>query len=269
MSYSKIRGSKYYYELQNADKPETVLLVHGHPFDHTMWKYQIEDLKDFRLILPDLKGYGKTDFQFDKIFIEEQALDLALLLDELQIEKVHLIGLSMGGQIIIEFARLFPHRSKSLIICDSNPAAETEASYKVRQDLIQRMLLIGMNEYTNQDIYKYLHPETNEKQNEAYKHLYQMMTDTKLAGAIAAHKGRAERRDNLINLGKIDLPALILVGDKDFFTPVSEMEVVASKLKNSKLAVIENAGHMPNMEQPEAFNKAVKTFYAEIKVNRN
>lgn len=72
-----------------------------------MWDYQLNSLNNFRLILHDLKDYGKTDYNFDKIFIEEQALDLAILLDSLGIDKVHLIGLSMGGQIIQDNFRLF------------------------------------------------------------------------------------------------------------------------------------------------------------------
>src|SRR5438445_4248719 len=102
MQHIKIRGNNHFYEDLHPDKKDTVLLVHGHPFDHSMWKYQYDSLKNFRLILPDLKGYGKTDYNFPKIYIEEQALDMAFLLDALNIDKVHLIGLSMGGQIIVE-----------------------------------------------------------------------------------------------------------------------------------------------------------------------
>src|SRR2546423_12021848 len=105
MAYIKLRGNNHFFEDLHSNNKETILLVHGHPFDHTMWRYQYDTLKNFRLILPDLKGYGKTDHRFDKIYIEEQALDLAFLLDQLNIERVHLMGLSMGGQIIVEFAR--------------------------------------------------------------------------------------------------------------------------------------------------------------------
>src|ERR1700754_4909662 len=100
MNHIKIRGNTHYYKDLNAEQQHTILLVHGHPFDNSMWDYQLEVLGEYRLIIPDLKGYGKTDYQFDKIFIEEQALDLAILLDSLNIARVHLIGLSMGGQII-------------------------------------------------------------------------------------------------------------------------------------------------------------------------
>ena len=93
MNYLKIRGHKIAFEDLNPQSEEVILLVHGHPFDHTMWNYQHEALKDYRLLLPDLKGYGQSATNFEQIFIENQALDLALLLDELRIEKVHLIGL--------------------------------------------------------------------------------------------------------------------------------------------------------------------------------
>lgn len=264
MNHIKIRGNNHYFEDINREKTDAILLVHGHPFDHTMWRYQIDSLKDFRLILPDLKGYGKTDYRFEKIYIEEHALDLAFLLDDLKIDKVHLVGLSMGGQIIIEFARLFSHRSLSLAICDSNPSGETEVSYRNRLELADKMLSIGMKEYTEQDIYKYLHPDTINKKGDIYEHLYQMMINTKVEGAVASHKGRAERRDNFNYLEEIKIPAIVIVGDTDFFTPVNEMKDMAAKIPNAKFVVIENAGHIPNMEQPEAFNKFLKDFYSEV-----
>ncbi|HEV8284412.1 MAG TPA: alpha/beta hydrolase [Chitinophagaceae bacterium] len=260
MGYIKLRGINYFFEDLNSEKKDVVLLVHGHPFDHSMWRYQIDSLKNFRLILTDLRGYGKTDYDFDKIYIEEHALDLIFLLDSLNIEKVHLVGLSMGGQIIIEFARLFPHRSKSLIICDSNPAGENENSYKERLGLIDRMNEIGMHEYTQQDIHKYLHPASVQQKGEAYQHLFSMMVNTNVKGAMASHRGRAERRDNFSYLNKIKIPALVIVGDKNFFTPIGELKKIASEIANAGFIVIENSGHMPNMEQPEQFNKAMLDF---------
>ncbi len=262
MNLIKIRGNNHYFEDIHPEKKEAILLVHGHPFDHTMWLYQIDALEDFRLILPDLKGYGRTDYKFDKIYIEEQALDLVLLLDHLKIDKVHLIGLSMGGQIIVEFARLFPLKVLSLVICDSNPSGETEESYQNRLELADKMFSIGMKEYTGQDIYKYLHSNTISEKGDAYNHLYQMMINTKVEGAVASHRGRAERRDNFCYLKEIKVPTLVIVGDSDFFTPVNEMKEIASKIPNSKFAVVAKAGHIPNMEQPEVFNKLLKDFYA-------
>jgi pimeloyl-ACP methyl ester carboxylesterase len=261
MPQVKIRGCHFNYEIKNEHGQETILLVHGHPFDHTMWDYQQAALPSFRLLLPDLKGYGKTDFDFDKIFIEEQALDLTLLLDFLQIEKVHLIGLSMGGQIIVEFCRLFPHRTKSLIICNSDPSAETEASCKDRLQLANTISEIGMEAYTKAAIHKYLHPDTITNNAEVYDHLYSMMVHTKSQGAAASHRGRAERRDNYGYLQKITIPVLVIGGTHDFFTPPAEIKRMASTIPSARCEIIEGAGHLPNMEQPALFNEVLQDFY--------
>ena len=261
MDRIKIRGNNIYYEDLNQQNKNVALFVHGHPFNHTMWKYQHEVLDNFRLILPDLKGYGNSDYNFDKIFIEEQALDLAILLDELQIDKVHLIGLSMGGQIIVEFQRLFPARVESLIICASTPNSETEESYANRLKLAESIRQIGMLEYTKNDIHKYINLDEVEQNSEVYQHLFKMMTETRREGAIASHKGRAERRNNFNYLKNIEIPTLVIAAEKDFFFRVQDVEKVALEISGSQFRVIKNSGHLPNMEKPKIFNELIKNFY--------
>lgn len=261
MGNIKIRGNNFYYKDLNQQNKNVILFVHGHPFNHTMWKYQHEILDDFRLILPDLKGYGNSDYEFDKIFIEEQALDLAILLDELRIDKVHLIGLSMGGQIIVEFQRLFPARVRSLIICASTPNSENEKSYENRLKLAESIRQIGMLEYTKNDIHKYINVDEVELNAEIYRHLFKMMSETKTEGAIASHKGRAERRNNFNYLKNIDIPTLVIAGEKDFFFRVEDVEKVALEIRGSQFSIIENSGHLPNMENSKIFNELIKNFY--------
>ena len=91
-----------------------------------------------------------------------------------------------------------------------------------------------------------------------------MMVTTKTEGAVTAHRGRAERRDNYSYLRSIKVPALVIVGDNDYFTPVSEMKDIAAQIENAEFAIIPNAGHMPNMEQPEIFNKTIFRFLYKI-----
>lgn len=264
MKEIKIRGARISYKELNTQHDEAILLVHGHPFDHSMWNYQFEALKDYRLILPDLKGYGQSDYELDKIYIEGQALDLALLLDELQIEKIHLIGLSMGGQIIVEFQRLFPARVKSLVICASTPTAETPETYRNRLALADAILQMGMPQYTAQDIHKYIHLEEVGVDSPIYQHLFQMMSQTSREGAAASHRGRAERRDNFPYLKHIEIPTLVVAGEKDFFFPVEAVKKVAKAIDGAQFQVIENTGHLPNMEHPEAFNRLIQSFYQAI-----
>ena len=263
MKKANIRGATWVYEDINPDKKAAILLVHGHPFNHTMWQYQYKALSEYRLILPDLKGYGASDISFEKIYIEEQALDLALLLDYLGIEDIHLLGLSMGGQIIVEFQRLFPHRVRSLVICASLPNAETTESRIARLQLATTIGHIGMLAYTKQDIHKYINLDEVGNNSSIFNHLYNMMSETKVAGAVASHKGRAERRDNYNYLKSVQLPILMIAGADDYFFKVEEMRQLADEIKGAQFEVIEKSGHLPNMEQSRIFNELVTDFYKE------
>lgn len=265
MKALSIRGATWKFEDISSHKKETILLVHGHPFDHTMWKYQYEALDAFRLVVPDLKGYGKSDYNFHKIWIEEQALDLALLLDQLQIEKIHLMGLSMGGQIIVEFQRLFPHRVKSLIICASLPHAESEESYAARLQLADQIAGIGMLEYTKKDIHKYMNLEETKAGSETFKHLFAMMSQTPVQGVVASHRGRGERRDNSTYVANILAPTLLIAGEMDYFFEADRMESIANTIPNAQFEIIGKSGHLPNMEFPEIFNAQIVDFYNSIK----
>lgn len=264
MEAKSIRGNSLSFLDINKEKNKTVLLVHGHPFDHSMWKYQYETLKDFRIINPDLFGYGKSEAVFDKIFIEQQALDLALLLDELQVENVHLVGLSMGGQIIVEFARLFPHRSKSLVICASTPNSETSSSFKSRLNKAAEIEQFGMLKHTQETISNYININLHPPGSEVYDHLFQMMSKTPDSGAVASHRGRAERRNNFSFLGQLTIPTLVVAGELDYFFKVSDVKDVADSIPNSTFISVEQSGHLPNMENTEAFNQALNDFYNSI-----
>jgi len=226
MNSIKIRGNNIYYEDLNQQHKNAILFVHGHPFNHTMWKYQYKALDDFRLILPDLKGYGKSDYNFDKIF-----------------------------------KRLFPARAASLIICASTPNSETEKSYENRLKLAESIGEIGMFEYTKNDIYKYINLDEVKQGSEVYQHLFKMMTETRVEGAVASHRGRAERRNNFNYLKHIKIPTLVIAGEKDFFFSVKDVEKVAREISGAQFKVIKNSGHLPNMENPKIFNELIKKFY--------
>ena len=118
-----------------------------------------------------------------------------------------------------------------------------------------------MEEYTRQDIYKYIHPNTIKSNTEAYDHLYKMMVNTTLEGATASHKGRAERRDNYAFLKQVNVPALVIAGEQDFFFPIEKMREMANEIPHVQFKVVLNSGHMPNMEQPVEFNKLLVSFY--------
>jgi pimeloyl-ACP methyl ester carboxylesterase len=262
MPVLRIRGINLVYDDLGAGEP--LVFIHGHPFNRSMWDQQLDHFKaGYRLILPDLRGYGDSDISFPKVMLDEMVLDIIHLLDELGINKAIFCGLSMGGQIVLDLYRLFPARVKAIVIVDSDARGETPESYSRRLLLAETILREGMTQYTDAHIHEYIAPASMHDQP-VYTHLYAMMTGTSREGAAAAHRGRAERRDHLPILPSINVPALIVVGSEDFFTPLPVAKIMSDLIPGAELVPIEGAGHLPNMEKPEAFNHALRSFLIRI-----
>jgi len=259
MAAKFIRGINLFYDDLGSGSP--IVFVHGQPFNRSMWKYQVEYFQhNYRLIIPDLRGYGQSKTNDHIILLDEIALDIMYLLDELQIEKAIFCGLSMGGQILLDIYRLFPHRVKALIIADSDARGESEESYRNRLALANRLLSKGMHQYTSEHIHEYIGSNTQTTRPDAYQHLFEMMTSTDAAGAAAVQRGRADRRDHVSILSSIKVPALIIAGSEDYFTPLPVAAIMAENIPGAQFISIDDAGHMPNMERPEEFNAAVSSF---------
>lgn len=238
----------------------TLVFIHGHPFNRSMWAEQIAHFQDnYRLILPDLRGYGDSGITTPRVLLDEMALDIIHLLDELNIPKATFIGLSMGGQIVLDLWRLVPQRCTALVIVDSDARGETPESAARRLATADEILQIGMVRHTGETIHKYI-AKSSMNDPKFYDPLYAMMSTTNPEGAAAAHKGRALRRDHTGILPDIDVPTLIVVGTEDFFTPVPVAKSMSDSIPGASLAVIEGAGHLPNMEAPEEFNRVLDLF---------
>ncbi len=259
----RIRGINLVYEDRGVG--DVVVFIHGQPFNRSMWNYQsLVFSKTNRLIIPDLRGYGESVTTESIVLLDELALDIIYLLNELSIDKAVLVGLSMGGQIALEIYRLAHHLVKGLVLADTDARAETAVSYLNRKALAKRLLTDGMESYTAENIAHYLCKNTFDTKQEVVDHLSKMMAGTDAAGAAAVQLGRAERRDHSGILSNIDFPVLIIVGDQDAFTPVATAEYMQARINGAGLAVIKDAGHMPNMEQPEQFNQLLKDYLDKV-----
>ncbi|HVE56744.1 MAG TPA: alpha/beta fold hydrolase [Pyrinomonadaceae bacterium] len=263
MPTKQIRGIKTVYEDKGEGVP--VVFVHGHPFDRSMWRGQTAEFcSDYRIIAPDLRGYGESEAVSDKLKFDDFAQDIAVLLDKLKVGDIVLCGLSMGGQILFEFYRLFPQRVRALVLADTFAQLDRPEQKQARYDTAERLLREGMSDYAEEVLSKMIAPETIEKQPEVANHVLSMMRGTPPQGAAAALRARAERADYTTLLSKINVPTLIVVGSRDEFTPVADAEFMHEKISGSELAVIEGAGHMPNLENPVEFNRILNEFLQKI-----
>lgn len=239
-----------------------VVLVHGHPFDRSMWLLQRAYLsgRDFRVISPDLRGYGDSAGPPGVRTLDVFARDIAALMDRLQVPAAALCGLSMGGQVVLEFCRLFPDRVTALVLADTCAQAENEAGRLARHCTASRLLADGMSGYADEVLPKMISPASMATRPAVAGHVLEMMRGTSPAAAAAALHGRAQRRDYIGLLSQIAVPALIVVGAEDEFTPLSDAEQMHSRIPGATLAVIPGAAHLPNLEQPETFNGIVGAF---------
>jgi 3-oxoadipate enol-lactonase len=265
MNRAKINHIEIAYETAGTGVP--IVLIHGHPFDHTMWGPQVKAFSDFyQVVTPDLRGYGKSTLPDPAhTRFEDYATDMILLMDHLNIDSFHLGGLSMGGQIIMEMFRQAPDRVKSLIFADTFAGPDTPEAKKTRNEQATRLEKEGMDGYANEVIGKMIRREHVELMPEVAAHVMKMMKGTSPVAAATAMRARGERINYLKEvLPQINIPTLVIVGRQDEFTPVAKAEELRDNLQNCKLILIEDAGHMPNMEQPEEFNKTVIDFLENI-----
>jgi 3-oxoadipate enol-lactonase len=265
MTKAKVNHIEIAYETYGKGTP--IVLIHGHPFDHTMWYPQVEAFSaSYRVITPDLRGYGKTNLPGSiATRFEDYATDLLSLMDHLGVNSFHLAGLSMGGQIIMEMFRQAPSRIKTLIFADTFAGPDTPDVKQGRYDTATRLEKEGMEAYADEVIYKMIRPAHVSSQPEVAGHVLKMMKASSPTGAATALRARAERIDYLKDvLPEINIPTLVIVGREDEYTPVAKAEELKNNLQNCKLVIIEDAGHMPNLEHPEEFNKAVLDFLEGI-----
>jgi 3-oxoadipate enol-lactonase len=246
-----------------AGEGEAIVLIHGHPFDHTMWQPQIDAFSGrYQVIVPDLRGYGKSGLPEGGVSrFEDYSTDILQLLDILRVDNFHVAGLSMGGQLAMEVYRQAPSRVKSLILADTFATLDTPEAKTARNDGADRMLREGMDGYANESIHKMIKAEHVTKMPGVAAHVMRMMTSTNPKGAAMAMRARSERIDYLNEvLPQIKVPVLIVVGRQDEFTPVAKAEEMRAVIPGSKLVVIEDAGHMPNLERAPEFNQIMMDF---------
>jgi pimeloyl-ACP methyl ester carboxylesterase len=216
------------------------------------------------VIAPDLRGYGESTVVPGTTTLETFAQDIAHLLDRLEVDGIVLGGLSMGGQIVMEFHRLFPHRIRALVLADTSPRAESADGKKLRNDTADRLLREGMPPFADEVLPKMIAPYNVEALPAVAEQVLGMMRRSSPEGAAAALRGRAERPDYVEMLRRIAVPTLVVVGRDDEFTPISDARLMHERIPDATLVVVEGAGHMPNLERPAEFNGALERFLSSV-----
>jgi pimeloyl-ACP methyl ester carboxylesterase len=250
------------YDERGSGQP--VLLLHGYPLSRRLWQPQLDLLRDAgRLIAPDLRGFGETDPPRGAYTMDRYANDAAALLDELGITRpVVVLGLSMGGYVALAFWRRHAARVAGLILAATRAAADTPAGRQARdQAAAQAQAPSGGPKAIMDGILpKLLAPRALAEKPALVRAARGVMADATAQGIVAALMAMKNRPDSTANLPAITRPALVIHGLEDQLIPPAEAEAMHQLLPNGRLALVPNAGHLVNLEQPLAFNAEVRTF---------
>jgi 3-oxoadipate enol-lactonase len=245
----------------SCDKP-VLLLIHGFPLNSQMWEPQLEDLADFvRVIAPDLRGHGQSDSVPGPYNMTQLADDCADLLDHLNVATPFVVcGLSMGGYIALEFYRRYPEHVAGLILASTRAGADSVEGKAGRDKGAELAKTEGATAVSAGMLPKMLAPQSYESDEELVDYVKDVMSTASLNGVVGALAAMRDRVDSVPMLGDIDVPVLIIHGADDQLIPPSEAQIMHKGIPDSELVIIPDAGHLPNLEQPDIFSDAVIDF---------
>jgi 3-oxoadipate enol-lactonase len=244
-----------------------VVLLHGFPLDRTMWVSQQAALSTlYRVIAPDLRGHGQSAAPAGIYPMEDLAEDVIELLDSLKIhEPVVLAGLSMGGYVALALAVRHPKRLRGLMLLDTRAAADTPEAARLREETAQNVEQAGSAEPVVAAMSPKLFSDaTRQRRPELIARIKEQMLKTPVNGVVGALRGMAIRPDRMGDLGRINIPTLVLVGALDVITPPPESQQMADELPNAVLVAVPDAGHMSPLENPAPVNAAILRFLESL-----
>jgi pimeloyl-ACP methyl ester carboxylesterase len=238
-----------------------VVLLHAFPFDAGMWRPQIDVLADrYRFVVPDLPGFGQSAVSAG-LTIDALADIVAELLDHLGInERVVIGGLSMGGYAALAFARLYPQRLRALVLADTKAEPDDESARAGRDNLIRLATERGPAAVFEQLEAKLLGASTLAARPTVVSAVRQLAARQQTEGIVAALKALRDRPDAAAGLPHISVPTLVLVGEEDAITPPDKARTIAAAIPNPRLVLVPGAGHLSNLENPDAFSAALGAF---------
>lgn len=247
---------KIYYEDINTDKEKTIVFLHSLGTSSKIWESQLAYFEnDFRIVLVDARGHGQSDSSIPFTF-KDWANDILLILNELNIEKAHFVGLSMGAHVMLELYLVAPERFSSMLLCNTFAKVPEE----IREEKFNsRMELLKQNNFVEEWAKLSLHQNASKALIEKTINLFACTKLDYESTWIAVNQV-----DYTSMLHTIKVPVLILTGDDDKAAPLRLAEVFHKEIPNSKLEVISEAGHFSNICNPKEFNEKVSKFLFEV-----
>ena len=252
-----------YYTEAGSGLP--VVLLHGFPFDHSIWQAQQAALsQSFRVIAPDLRGHGQSPLVEDEVYpMETLAGDVLALLDRLDIERAVWVGHSMGGYVTMAALRLAPERVQALGLVATHPHADSHEKRLQRQESADSAAQSGSTD-TAHSMLAVLFASGVEGSSPLAQSVYDIMINTPGPTMAGAMRGMAQRPDSLDVLRAANLPTLVIAGAEDRVIEPAVVQNMEAQMPHARLVTIEGAGHLPMLENPEATTNALRDFLTTL-----
>ncbi len=239
-----------------------LLLLHAFPLSAAMWRPQVAALQErYRVIVPDLRGFGGSDAPPGPYPMDTLADDAAALLAHLGVPRAVVVGLSMGGYIAFAFWRRHQDQVAALVLADTRAGADSEEGRATRETNARLAEEQGAGAIADKLIPNLVAAGASPALRAELRALISANSPDGIAGAL---RGMAARPDSSADLAGIAVPLLAIVGEEDTLTPPAEAERIVAAVPRGTLVRIPGAGHLSNLEQPAAFNAALLGFLAGL-----
>ena len=253
-------SEKYYtdYIYRKVNESTPIVFIHGVGLTKDIWKPQLNFFKNHNILTYDLLGHGKTPLQKTQLNFEDFNKQLLNLINELEIDKIHLVGFSLGSLIARHFASIHGYRLSSLVLHGS--------IYKRSEDqnrIVQnRFELIKTDRPASKDraIRRWFSEDYIKNNKNMYDQIYSMLDENDINNLIKAYKLFVNYEDDDKILEDIKTNTLVTTGQYDLGSTPQMAENLSNKINKSKYIEITNGKHLCNIECEEEFNKVIEDF---------
>ncbi|MBU3593336.1 3-oxoadipate enol-lactonase [Polynucleobacter sp. 71A-WALBACH] len=253
----QVNGIDIAYRLDGPENGHVILMANSLMSDCSMWDWNVPALADrYRVLRFDKRGHGGSETTPAPYSIPQLADDTVALLDALKIDKVHFIGLSMGGMIGQQLGARYPERVYSLSLCDTASEMPPRALWENRFAIARKEGIAGLVDGT---IQRWFTAPFIARAPKDIEKVRQMILGTELEGYLGCASAVRDMAQTTMLL-KIKAPTLILTGRQDPACTVDQAIVLNRMIDGSKMVILEDAAHLSNIEQPELFNRTVREF---------
>jgi pimeloyl-ACP methyl ester carboxylesterase len=250
---------------REAGQGRAVVLLHAFPLNARMWEPQVAAFRQrVRLIAPDFPGFGLSGAANDTPSLESYAREVRRLLDHLRVTGVVVVGLSMGGYVAFRLAAELGARLEGLLLADTRPTPDSETAAVARHELAAEVEAQGVEAAAGEFLPKLLGPSSVRAQPDLIDRVHRIILENSVPGVAGALRAMAARGDVSAMLPRLSCPVVCVVGEEDLITPPDMARAMAAQIKGARVEVIPQAGHLTNLEAPDAFNDALSALLAAV-----